>query len=147
MQITGLTIGRKDFAVLLKIRHPNIDPAVLTEAFGLEPECCWQAGEANRDSDEPGAVRRESYWVAEVPSQPPARVYLGSTLMTAAWRLDQRKEFWARLQSEGASAQLIVVLGEDALSGFELPHLLLAMISRNGLSVSFDLRDAAEAAA
>jgi hypothetical protein len=54
-----------DFTVFLKIRHPDIDPAVLTEKFGLIPEHSWKAGEARREDD--ATTRRESYWVAEVP--------------------------------------------------------------------------------
>lgn len=160
----------RDFTVLLKIRHPDIDPAVLTETFGLAPEHSWKAGDA-RGEDDAGTTRRESYWVAEVPSRVPAAERLGpkrivlerkrrvgapllpddfqldGVLMLTALLFERRKAFWARLQAEGASAQVIVVLGRSALAGFELSHELLSMLSRFGLSVSVDFRDAAEAVA
>lgn len=140
-----------DFTVFLKIRHPSIDPALLTEAFGIVPECSWKAGESKAGGSDATATRRESYWVAQVPAlrpeMSPEFVSLESTLMLTALLLERRKDFWAKLRAEGASAQLIVVLGGSALSRFELPHDLLSMLSKCGLSVSVDLRDAAEAAA
>lgn len=155
--------------VLIRIRHRDIDPAVLTEVFGIEPEYCWQAGEAKPDS-ESGRTRRESYWVAEVPAshrflvsategagseeqrmeQMPAYTSLSPldrALMFASLLFRVHKEFWARLQSEGATAQLIVVLGSDSFAGLELTPEVMGMLARFGLTLSVSVRDAEEAAA
>ena len=136
-----------DFTVLLKIRHVDVDPDSLTEALGIVPEYSWRGGESKADDGDPQATRRETYWVARVPPMPPEVAWLEGTLMLAALLLARRKDFWTKLQAEGARAELVVVFGETTLSGFELPHELLSMLSKLGLSVSFDLRDAAEEAA
>ena len=69
------------------------------------------------------------------------------TLMFGALLLGRRKNFWTQLQAEGASAELIVLLGASRLSRFELPRDLLSLLSKLGLSVSIELRDVSEAAA
>lgn len=136
-----------DFTVLLKIRHPSIDPALLTSALGVDPEYSWKAGEVKDDS-ETGATRRESYWVAEVAQSVSVEyATLEGALMLAALLLERRKDFWAKLRAEGANAQLILLLGGSVPSRFELSPELLSMLSKLGLSVSLDWRDAAENAA
>lgn len=136
-----------EYTVLLKIRHPDVDPALLTEAFGIVPECSWKAGELRGKSEDTGGTWRESYWIARVPPMPFEYVWLEGTLTWAALLLQDRKDFWTKLRAEGASAQMIVLLGESALSQLELPHELLSLLSRCGVSVSIELAGAAEAAA
>src|SRR3569833_2225536 len=38
------------YAMSLRVRHPNVDPAVLTKALHLEPLHCWRAGEPRRSA-------------------------------------------------------------------------------------------------
>jgi len=157
-----------DSTVLIRIRHPDIDPDALTRAFGIEPEHSWKAGDAKPGSE---ATRRESYWVAEArlsprlgfryglgddasESEEPAwtPTYLDQTpleraLTMAALPFMLNWKFWSGLRDEGATAQLIVVLGGPSLPGFELSHEVIAMLSRLGISLSVEFRDVAEAAA
>ena len=67
------------------------------------------------------------------------------TFATVLFRL--HTEFWSRLKAEGATAQLIVVLGNDSTDGFELSHEVMAALSEFGLSLSVAFHDADEAAA
>lgn len=151
--------------VLIRIRHRDIDPAVLTEVFGIEPEYSWKAGEPKSDGAR-GATRRESYWVAEVPisqeffargtgaeqgRMQSITAYsnlspLELALTIAALLFKVNRNFWTRLKGEGATAQLIVILG-DSLAGFDLPHTILSMLAELSLSLSIGFRDADEAAA
>jgi Domain of unknown function (DUF4279) len=158
-----------DSTVLIRIRHPDIDPDALTRAFGIEPEHSWKAGDPKPGSE---TTRRESYWVAEaslsprfsfpqgglgssgpVPEEPPwTPPYLDQTpleraLAMAALPFMLNWKFWSGLRAEGATAQLIVVLGGPSLPGFELSHEVIAMLSRLGISLSVEFRDVAEAAA
>ena len=157
-----------DSTVLIRIRHPHIDPDALTRAFGIEPEHSWRAGEAKPGSE---TIRRESYWVAQASLSPRfsfpqglggevgsgseetwTPTYLDQTpleraLTMAALPFMVNWKFWSGLRDEGATAQLIVVLGGPSLPGFELSHEVIAMLSRLGISLSVEFRDIAEAAA
>lgn len=138
-----------DIAVWIKIRHPDIEPSVLSEAFGIVPEFSWRAGEPRIESEAAHAARRESYWVAELPMPriPSEFISLESALMWAALMFERRKDFWAELQAEGATAQVTVTLGNSASSDFNLSHNVLTMLSKYGLSVSVQSCTVAEAAA
>jgi hypothetical protein len=158
-------VQSNDPTVLIRVRHRDIDPAILTEVFGIKPEYSWKAGEP-KPGGAASATRRESYWVAEVPMSPelvargsepegnrPHRMPTYSNLSplelaltVAALRFRVNRDFWAGLQAEGATAQLIVIL-EDPLAGFELPHAVLSMLAELSLSLSIGFRDADEAAA
>jgi hypothetical protein len=74
-------------------------------------------------------------------------VTLDGALMWSALLFERRKDFWTKLRSEGARAQLIVTLGASALSGFKLSHEVLAMLSKFELSLSIDFCGASGAAA
>lgn len=137
---------RNEFTVWLKIRHADADPDLLTRTFGLEADYSgWnEEPKGRREGD---VARGRSYWVACVPPMLPERPCLEATLMIGACVLERNSDFWAKLQGRGASAELLVVLEERALSRFELPHELLVRLSKLGLSLTVDVCDAAEAAA
>lgn len=171
---------RNNFTILLKIRHPSADPEVFTKMLGIDPECCWKAGEIKRDGHTK-LTRRESYWVAEVPARPAisvrarssfarGKVFAGQSeaidwsrlpwfrydaadipvegvLMLVALLFANRRESWATLRTEGATAQVIVVFGPNPTPAFDLPHEVMSLLSQSGLSISIDFRDAAEEAA
>ena len=149
-----------DSTILIRIRHPDIDPEILTRAFGIEPEYSWKAGEAKPGTDN-GATRRESYWVAQAPTSgrypfaegralgAKVSAYVNQSpleraLTIAALPFVANWQLWSRLRDEGATAQLIVYLGANALAGFELMHEVMAMLSKFGLALSVEFRDAEE---
>jgi hypothetical protein len=61
-----------EFTISLRIRHPDIDPSLISEQLGVEPQHTWRAGEARRDAtgDELRGVYRESYWMGRLMSEP-----------------------------------------------------------------------------
>jgi hypothetical protein len=100
------------YAISLRVRHPNLDPARLTETLHLEPVHSWRAGEPRRSATGAtlGGEHRESYWSAPLPGQAvgaaafPLELFLGQQLV----QLSRHREFLARLQSEGAQLSLLV---------------------------------------
>ncbi len=100
------------YAMSLRVRHPNLDPAVLTKALRLEPLHCWRAGEPRLSVTGAalGGEHRESYWSAPLPGQPvgsaafPLEMFLGQQLV----QLNRHREFLGRLQSEGAQISLLI---------------------------------------
>src|SRR5690349_8580535 len=53
------------YQLSIRIRHPSMDPAELSQAFNIQPEYCFRAGEARSSSSNwaTGAVHSESYWL------------------------------------------------------------------------------------
>src|SRR5690242_6468018 len=53
------------FQLSVRIRHPSMDPAELSEAFKIRPEHCFRAGEPRSSSSGrvTGALHSESYWL------------------------------------------------------------------------------------
>jgi hypothetical protein len=100
------------YAMSLRVRHPNVDPAVLTNALHLEPSHCWRAGEPRRSASGTavGGEHRETYWSAPLPGQPvgsaafPLELFLGQQLV----QLGRHRELLARLQGEGGQISLLI---------------------------------------
>lgn len=100
------------YAVSLRVRHPNVDPAVLTSTLHLEPLHSWRAGEPRHSVT--GAVlggeHRDSYWSAPLPGQAvgaaafPLELFLGQQLV----QLSRHREFLARLQDESGQISLLI---------------------------------------
>jgi Domain of unknown function (DUF4279) len=109
--VPGSTIA---YAISLRVRHPNLDPALLTETLHIEPLHCWRAGEPRRSATGAtlGGEHRESYWSAPLPGQAvgaaafPLELFLGQQLV----QLSRHREFLARLQDEGAQVSLSIEL-------------------------------------
>jgi Domain of unknown function (DUF4279) len=100
------------YAMSLRVRHPNLDPAVLTKTLHLEPLHSWRVGEPRRSVT--GAVlggeHRESYWSAPLPGQVvgaaafPLELFLAQQLV----QLSRHREFLGRLQDEGGQISLLI---------------------------------------
>ena len=102
------------YAISIRVRHPTLDPALLTQTLHLEPLHCWQAGEPRRSATGAalGGEHRESYWSAPLPGGGmgaaafPLELFLGSQLV----QLNRHREFLSRLQAEGAQISLLIEL-------------------------------------
>jgi hypothetical protein len=159
-----------ELSIVLAIRHPSIDPEVLTREFGLEPRYSWRAGDPRPSGGAPphGDGRyRQSYWAAELypcPDPFPARTFdaifrafpmslprielsLGEVLGLATLMLKRRKQFWGRLMKEGASAEFLVALANRDRINLKLDSDLLGTMASLGLSVAVDVQSYAKAAA
>jgi Domain of unknown function (DUF4279) len=102
------------YAISLRVRHPTLDPALLTQTLHLEPLHCWRAGEPRRSATGValGGEHRESYWSAPLPGEGvgaaafPLELFLGSQLV----QLNRHREFLGRLQAESAQISLLIEL-------------------------------------
>jgi hypothetical protein len=102
------------YAISLRVRHPTLDPALLTQTLHLEPLHCWRAGEPRRSVTGAalGGEHRESYWSAPLPGEGvgaaafPLELFLGSQLV----QLNRHREFLGRLQAESGQISLLIEL-------------------------------------
>jgi Domain of unknown function (DUF4279) len=100
------------YSISLRVRHPSLDPALLTETLHLEPLHSWRAGEPRRSVTGAalGGEHRESYWSAPLPGQAvgaasfPLEMFLAQQLV----QLNRHREFLGRLQSENAQISLVI---------------------------------------
>lgn len=114
-----------NYGMSLRVRHPDLDPAVLTKALHLEPLHSWRAGEPRRSiTGAPlGGEHRESYWSAQLPGQAvgsaafPLELFLGQQLV----QLGRHRELLSRMQSEGGQISLLI-----EISGVENAVLTLS---------------------
>ena len=102
------------YGMSLRVRHPNVDPAVLTQSLHLEPLHSWRAGEPRRSVTDAalGGEHRDSYWSAPLPGQTvgaaasPLELFLGQQLV----QLSRHRELLRKLQNEGGEISLRIEL-------------------------------------
>ena len=150
------------FQLSLRVRHPSIDPASISQELQIEPEHSFRAGEP-RDPTRSLAVAPvhvDSYWLATLDLE---KLLLGTpettlmhkiaqhtqaialtslepalTILTASV-LRRHAEFFRRIQSEGGEVRLIVAISARKTRGFTLtPHLSRAL-SELRIPVDFEL--------
>jgi Domain of unknown function (DUF4279) len=100
------------YSMSLRVRHPNLDPALLTETLHVEPLHCWRAGDPRRSATGTmlGGEHRDSYWSAPLPGQAagagafPLEMFLAQQLV----QLNRHREFLGRLQDESAQISLLI---------------------------------------
>jgi len=106
------------YAASLRVRHPTLNPAVLTETLRLEPAHSWKAGDPRRSQTGAplGGQHRDSYWSAPLPRQT-----VGATTVALeaflSWHLVQftrQREFLCRLMAEGGEVSLLIEISPVA---------------------------------
>lgn len=133
-----------EFTISLRLRHPTIDPARITQILGITPQHTWKAGDPRRD---PGGgsregVYRESYWMGRLMEDPQlssSRVSVESVLLQTLAHLRRAQNFLERLDGEGGVAELQVSLFAREDFRLELSAQSLALLGRLGLAITLDI--------
>ena len=129
----------------LRIRHPHIDPAEITEALRVDPQHTWRAGDMRcaPAGDEIGGTHRESYCTGRVMAKPElARDQVGveSEILRALGTLRRSFDLLNRLKEEGGSAELHVSLYAREEFNLELLPESLSLLGRLGLTLALDVK-------
>jgi hypothetical protein len=107
------------YEVVLRVRHPTLDPAELTGTLRIEPEHCWKAGDPRvSQSGQPlGGQHRDSYWSAPLPVESVGGAILSreAALNQQLLSLTRHRDYFKRLQGDGAELSLVVEI--PAVSG------------------------------
>jgi hypothetical protein len=133
-----------EFTVSLRIRHPNIDPAEITQMLGFEPQHTWRAGDARRSptGEALEGIHRESYWMGrllESPQLSTDRVSVESVLSETLSQLRRSFDFVASMNAEGAAAELYISIYAREAFRLELSSESLALFGRLGLTISLEV--------
>jgi hypothetical protein len=147
------------FQLSLRIRHPSIDPASISQELQIEPEHSFRAG-APRESTRAAAmtpVHVDSYWLATLDlstlllGTPETALVAGHTQAIAFTALDtaltivvssvlrRHAQFFHRMQSEGGEVRLIVAISARKSRGFTLTPQLSKALSELRIPVDFEL--------
>jgi Domain of unknown function (DUF4279) len=138
-------VSEYEFALALRIRHPSIEPAQITEALGIGPQHAWKAGDARR-----GAANevlegsyRESYWTAPLTPQPQLakdQVSVESVLLEILAKLRRSYHFLQDMQAQGGGAELQVSIFARTNFRIELLAESLALLGRLGIDVALEVQ-------
>jgi hypothetical protein len=154
------------FELVLRIRHPSMDPEAISTQLQISAEHCFKAGQP-RKSGAGGSVYTETYWLATLnpgwwPADISAHSYipglaltltggatethsemaktvLGRALSVCATRfMRPHRDFFHRIQSEGGQVRLLVELNTAAVGGFTLTPELAREINVLGGPIDFE---------
>jgi hypothetical protein len=145
------------FQLSLRIRHPSIDPASISQELQIEPEHSFRAGDPRESRSAVTSVHADSYWLATLDlsalllGTPETALVAGHTHAIACSALDtvlailvssvlrRHAQFFHRMQSEGGEVRLIVAISARKSRGFTLTPQLSKALSELRIPVDFEL--------
>ena len=132
-----------EFTASLRMRHPRIDPATITQTLGIKPQHTWQSGtpRVGPEGESLEGLYRESYWMGRLMETPQlsGQVSVEGVLRDTLANLRRSQAFLERIQDEGGVTELHVSLFARANFGLELPASTLALLGRLGVGVAFEI--------
>jgi Domain of unknown function (DUF4279) len=133
-----------EFTISLRLRHPLVDPATITQALAIEAQHTWKAGDPRRapSGEALDGVHRESYWMGRIMPEPQlssAHVSVESVLLQTLAHLRRSQSLLEHLHAEGGVAELHVSLFAREDFRLELSAQTLVLLGRLGLAVALDV--------
>jgi hypothetical protein len=162
MEARKLSNQSPPFQLSLRIRHPSIDPAVLSSELALDPEHSFRAGEPRLSSSghAPATVHAQTYWLAilnpamwldiSFPGRPKLAIAqkqlqaalpqrLGWALSMSATRFRSKHASLLRtIGADGGQVTLIVALSAAAVGSFSLAPEVARTFSDLGITIEFE---------
>ena len=137
-----------EFTASLRMRHPRIDPATITQTLGIKPQHTWQSGtpRVGPAGESLDGLYRESYWMARLMESPQlsGQVSVEAVLRDTLANLRRSQAFLERIQAEGGVTELHVSLFARASFSLELPASTLALLGRLGVGVALEIHTQSE---
>ena len=135
--------GGLSFSVSLRVRHPSLDPDIITGTLGITPEHFWGCGEPRRSVSgaKLGGQHRETYWSATLPEplgQSGWHIEPATLLARHVIQLKRHRTFFERIRGEGGEACLTIELTPDA-EAFRLDAAIMRQLAELGLAVEFEI--------
>lgn len=134
-----------EFTMSLRVRHPAIDPARITQALGIEPQHLWRAGQRRSD---PGGqplegTHHDSYWMSRLTEDPRlsgGALSVESLLEQTLARLRRAQSLFDELRAGGGVAELDLILFARENFRLDLSCDSLAGLHRLGLQIALEVR-------
>lgn len=133
-----------EFTIALCIRHPTIDPSVITQSLGIEPQHTWKAGEprCGPAGEELDGVYHQSYWTGRLMEEPQLsseRTTVESVLLQTLSQLRRSYDFLQQLSTDGGTAELTVSIFARGVFRLDLSPESSALLGRLQLTIAFDI--------
>jgi hypothetical protein len=134
-----------EMTMSLGVRHPDIDPAQITQQLGLQPGHVWRKGEQRLDENGAAAngTRHASYWLCELAPRsrfPGERTDIESELSRVLQMLRRSFVFLQGLQFSGGATELLVTIYSRGDFRMELPAGDGAMLGRLGIAMTIEVK-------
>jgi hypothetical protein len=134
-----------EFMMSLVVRHPDIDPARITRALGLQPGHVWREGEQRKGAGGKTLAgnHRESYWICEIvarPKFPVEHVRVESELARVLQLLRKSMDFMQDLHHGGGVIELLVTVFARGDFRMELLSEESALLGRMGVSLAIEIK-------
>jgi len=137
-----------EFTASLRMRHPRINPAAITQTLGIRPQHTWQSGtpRIGPEGESLEGLYRESYWMARLMETPQlsGQASVEAVLRDTLANLRRSQAFLERIQAEGGVTELHVSLFARASFSLELPASTLALLGRLGVGVALEIHTQSE---
>ena len=137
-----------EFTASLRMRHPRINPAAITQTLGIRPQHTWQSGtpRVGPEGESLEGLYRESYWMARLMETPQlsGQASVEAVLRDTLANLRRSQAFLERIQAEGGVTELHVSLFARASFSLELPASTLALLGRLGVGVALEIHTQSE---
>jgi hypothetical protein len=133
-----------EFTVSLRVRHPVIEPAKITQTLGIEPQHTWKAGDPRRApaGEALEGAYRESYWMGRLMDEPQLSsglLSVESVLLQTLAHLRRSHAFLEQLHADGGVAELHVSLYAREAFRLELSDETLGLLGRLGLAIALEV--------
>jgi hypothetical protein len=153
-------VGGSSFSISLRVRHPSMDPDIITGTLGIAPEHFWGCGEPRRSASgaKLGGTHRETYWSATLPETLTqqglalGQLAPGQSTAQAQWhvepavflarqviQLKRHRVFFDQLRAEGGDASLMIELAPEAETAFRLDAAVMRQLAELGLAVELEI--------
>lgn len=134
-----------EFTMSLRIRHPDMDPDLITRTLGLQPQHTWRAGEERKSSagDVLNGTYRESYWVCGLMPQPKlstGQVGVESELQHALSTLRRSFDFLQSLQESGGTTEVYINIFAREEFRIDLLAEVSAVLGRLGITMAIEVK-------
>lgn len=154
------------FGLSLRIRHPSIDPAQISQELQLEPEHCFRAGEPRTSSSglKATALHAESYWLGALDPSAPLGGLLshlptagaeslrsrarepigldGALMLWVTYLSRRHAALFQRITAEGGQVGLLIEVAPDGARSFSLPPAISRALSELGIALEFEFEPA-----
>jgi hypothetical protein len=127
------------YKISLRIIHPNIDPVVISQTLHLQPKRIWKLGEPRiTPAGTPLQGNYDnSYWsyAYSTPDDEQSSAFIRSTALA----LQQHREFFHRLRTEGADIEFFIGWFSDRNFGETFSCDLLGILADLQIDLGFDV--------
>jgi len=162
MEARKLSNQSRPFQLSLRIRHPSIDPALLSRELAIDPEHSFRAGERRHSSSghAPSTVHAQTYWLGimnpamwlDISYPGPPKLAIAQRHLHAAleqrlgWALSstamllrtKHASLLRRISAEGGHVTVIVALSAVAVGSLSLTPEVTGAFSDLGITIELE---------